>query len=136
MPSARVRIEAERRIDAGTAALIIQIGPILVGLLATVVSVLIGVLVGLLAGYFGGWADRLLSRATDVVFGFPSLIFMIALGAIIPTWLPRSALIVLVIGFFGWPPIARVVRGQTLLVKERNYVVASRAAVRCSPHWG
>jgi peptide/nickel transport system permease protein len=101
---------------------------ILVGLLATVVSVVIGVVVGLLAGYFGGWADRLLSRATDVVFGFPSLIFMIALGAIIPTWLPRSALIVLVIGFFGWPPIARVVRGQTLLLKERNYVVASRAA--------
>lgn len=101
---------------------------ILVGLLATVVSVVLGVVVGLLAGYFGGWADRLLSRATDVVFGFPSLIFMIALGAVIPTWLPKSALIVLVIGFFGWPPIARVVRGQTLLLKERNYVVASRAA--------
>jgi len=101
---------------------------ILVGLLATVVSVVLGVVIGLLAGYFGGWADRLLSRATDVVFGFPSLIFMIALGAIIPTWLPKSALIVVVIGFFGWPPIARVVRGQTLLLKERNYVVASRAA--------
>ncbi len=101
---------------------------ILVGLLATVVSVLLGVGVGLLAGYFGGWADRLLSRATDVVFGFPSLIFMIALGAIIPSWLPKSVLIVVIIGFFGWPPIARVVRGQTLLLRERNYVVASVAA--------
>jgi peptide/nickel transport system permease protein len=101
---------------------------ILVGLLATVVSVVLGVVIGLVAGYFGGWTDRLLSRATDVVFGFPSLIFMIALGAIIPSWLPKSALIVGVIGFFGWPPIARVVRGQTLLLKERNYVVASTAA--------
>jgi peptide/nickel transport system permease protein len=107
---------------------------ILVGVLATVVSVVLGVLIGLLAGYFGGWTDRLLSRATDVVFGFPGLIFMIALGAIVPTWLPKSALIVLVIGFFGWPPIARVVRGQTLLLRERNYVVASRAAGAGAAH--
>jgi peptide/nickel transport system permease protein len=107
---------------------------ILVGVAATVVSVVIGVLVGLVAGYAGGWTDRLLSRATDVVFGFPGLIFMIALGAIAPAWLPKSALIVLVIGFFGWPPIARVVRGQTLLLAERNYVVASRAAGAGAPH--
>lgn len=101
---------------------------IVVGVLATIVSVVLGVLIGLAAGYFGEWPDRLLSRTTDVVFGFPSLIFMIALGAIIPTWLPKSALIVVIIGFFGWPPIARVVRGQTLLLKSRNYVVASKAA--------
>ncbi|WP_375432339.1 ABC transporter permease [uncultured Friedmanniella sp.] len=107
---------------------------ILVGLLATVVSVVLGVAVGLVSGYAGGWTDRLLSRTTDVVFGFPGLIFMIALGAIAPRWLPKSALIVLVIGFFGWPPIARVVRGQTLLLKERNYVVASRAAGAGAAH--
>jgi peptide/nickel transport system permease protein len=107
---------------------------ILVGVSATVVSVVLGVLVGLVAGYAGGWTDRLLSRATDVVFGFPGLIFMIALGAIAPAWLPKSALIVLVIGFFGWPPIARVVRGQTLLLVQRNYVVASRAAGAGAAH--
>jgi len=107
---------------------------LLVGILATVVSVVLGVLIGLIAGYFGGWTDRILSRATDVVFGFPGLIFMIALGAIIPTWLPKSALIVAVIGFFGWPSIARVVRGQTLQLKERNFVVASQAAGAGSIH--
>jgi peptide/nickel transport system permease protein len=107
---------------------------ILVGVAATVVSVVLGVLVGLVAGYAGGWTDRLLSRATDVVFGFPGLIFMIALGAIAPPWLPKSALIVVVIGFFGWPPIARVVRGQTLLLVQRNYVVASRAAGAGAAH--
>jgi peptide/nickel transport system permease protein len=107
---------------------------LLVGILATVVSVVLGVLIGLVAGYFGGWTDRILSRATDVVFGFPGLIFMIALGAIIPTWLPKSALIVGVIGFFGWPNIARVVRGQTLVLKERNFVVASQAAGAGAAH--
>jgi peptide/nickel transport system permease protein len=107
---------------------------ILVGLVATVVSVVLGVLIGLVAGYFGGWTDRILSRATDVVFGFPGLIFMIALGAIIPAWLPKSALIVAVIGFFGWPSIARVVRGQTLLIKERNFVLASQAAGAGAAH--
>lgn len=101
---------------------------ILVGVLATVVSVVLGIAVGLVSGYLGGRTDRLLSRVADVVLGFPGLIFMIALGAIIPAWLPKSTLIVVVIGFFGWPPIARVVRGQTLLIKNRNYVVASQAA--------
>jgi peptide/nickel transport system permease protein len=101
---------------------------ILVGVAATVVSVVLGVAIGLVAGYFGGWTDRILSRVTDVVFGFPGLIFMIALGAIAPPSFPKSLLIILVIGFFGWPAIARVVRGQTLVLKERNYVVASQAA--------
>ncbi|GAA2092026.1 ABC transporter permease [Microlunatus panaciterrae] len=101
---------------------------ILVGVAATVVSVALGVLIGIVAGYFGGWTDRILSRTIDVVFGFPGLIFMIALGAIAPPRFPKSLLIILVIGFFGWPAIARVVRGQTLALKERNYVVASQAA--------
>lgn len=101
---------------------------ILVGVAATIVSVFLGVVIGIIAGYFGGWVDRILSRTTDVVFGFPGLIFMIALGAIVPPSFPKSMLIILVIGFFGWPSIARVVRGQTLALKERNYVVAAEAS--------
>lgn len=101
---------------------------LLVGITATVVSVVLGVLIGVVAGYLGGWPDRIISRATDVIFGFPSLIFIIALGAIVPSWFPKSFLIVLVIGFFGWPSIARVVRGQTLALKERNYVIAAQAS--------
>lgn len=101
---------------------------ILVGVAATLVSVFLGVVIGIIAGYFGGWVDRILSRTTDVVFGFPGLIFMIALGAIVPPSFPKSMLIILVIGFFGWPSIARVVRGQTLALKERNYVVAAEAS--------
>jgi peptide/nickel transport system permease protein len=98
-----------------------------IGLAATVVSLVIGVLVGVTTGFFGGWYDRVLSRVVDVMFGFPSLVFMIALTAIVPTSFPKPVLVVLVIGFFGWPAVARVIRGQTLSLRERNYVVASTA---------
>jgi peptide/nickel transport system permease protein len=100
---------------------------ILVGLSATVLAVTIGVLVGSSAALFGGWYDQVASRVTDVLLGFPSLIFMIALGAFAPAAIPRSLLIVAVIGVFGWPGIARVIRGQSLSLMERNYVSASRA---------
>lgn len=100
---------------------------LLVGIAATVVAVLLGVLVGVTAGYFGGWFDRLASRTVDVLFGFPSLIFMIAVGAIAPAGFPRPLLVVLVIGFFGWPAMARVVRGQTIALRRRTFVVAAVA---------
>jgi peptide/nickel transport system permease protein len=100
---------------------------LLVGISATIVSVTIGVLVGITTGYAGGWYDRGMSRVIDIMFGFPSLVFMISLTAIVPTAFPRPALMILVIGFFGWPPVARVVRGQTLSLRERNFVVASAA---------
>jgi peptide/nickel transport system permease protein len=100
---------------------------LLVSLGATVLAVAVGVLVGVTTGFFGGWYDRVLSRIVDVLFGFPSLVFMISLTAIVPTSFPKPVLIVLVIGFFGWPPIARVVRGQVLSLRERDYVVASTA---------
>ncbi|GAB3610255.1 MULTISPECIES: ABC transporter permease [Humibacter] len=100
---------------------------LLIGVSATVVSVLIGVLVGLTTGFFGGWYDRVLSRVVDVMFGFPVLIFIIALTAIVPSSFPRPLFMVLVIGFFGWPPISRVIRGQVMSLRERTFVVASTA---------
>lgn len=101
---------------------------LLVGVAATIVSVVLGVLIGIVAGYFGGWTDRIISRVTDVVFGFPGLIFMITLGAVVPASFPKPVLLIIVIGFFGWPSIARVIRGQTLTLRERNYVVAATAS--------
>jgi peptide/nickel transport system permease protein len=100
---------------------------LLVGFSATVLSVVIGVLAGLTAGYFGGWYDQAMSRVIDVLFGFPWLVFVIAIGAIVPAGFPKQLLVILVIGLFGWPPIARVVRGQTLALKRRTFVVASTA---------
>lgn len=100
---------------------------LLVGVSATILSVLIGVLVGVTTGFFGGWYDRLLSRVVDVMFGFPVLVFMIALTAIVPSSIPKPLFMIVIIGFFGWPSISRVVRGQVLSLRERNFVIASTA---------
>jgi peptide/nickel transport system permease protein len=100
---------------------------LLIGLSATAGAVVVGVFVGSTAGYFGGWYDRIASRTIDVLFGFPGLIFMIALGAIAPAGFPRPLLIILVIGFFGWPAMARVVRGQTIALRQRSFVTAAIA---------
>ena len=100
---------------------------ILVGVGASLASVLVGVVVGLLAGYFRGWTDRVISRVIDVMLGFPSLVFMISLTAIVAASFPKTLLIVLIIALFGWPAVARVVRGQVLSLRERTFVTAAQA---------
>ncbi|MEL7976031.1 ABC transporter permease [Isoptericola sp. F-RaC21] len=100
---------------------------LVVGLGATVVSMLIGTLLGLLAGYLGGWVDWVVSRGVDIMLGLPALIFMIAIGAVAPESFPRLLLLVLVIGFFSWSSVARVVRGQALGLRSRGFVRASQA---------
>lgn len=99
----------------------------LIGLAATALAVLIGVLVGASAGYLGGGWDRAVRWTSDVIFGFPYLVFMIALGAVAPPSIPRPLLLIVVLGFFGWPKVARIVRAQTLSLKKRNFVAAARA---------
>jgi peptide/nickel transport system permease protein len=98
-----------------------------IGIAATIVSIVLGVVVGVTTGFLGGWYDRIMSRVIDVMFGFPSLVFMIALTAVVPSKFPAPLLVIIVIGFFGWPSVARVIRGQTLSLRERNFVVASTA---------
>jgi len=100
---------------------------LLVGIVATAAAVLIGLLIGLLAGYAGGLTDSVLSRFMDVMFAFPSLVFMIALTALVPDSLPRVLVVVAVIAVFGWTAIARVVRGQTLSLVNREFVLAARS---------
>ncbi|WP_240539213.1 ABC transporter permease [Bifidobacterium sp. SO1] len=97
-----------------------------IGVFSSIISLVIGVALGLVAGYFPGMVDSLISRTMDVFFGFPFLIFAIALSAVVPSGFPRPLLLTLVLGFFGWPGIARLVRGQTLTLSKRNFSVASR----------
>jgi peptide/nickel transport system permease protein len=97
---------------------------LLVGVAATGLAVLMGVVVGLLSGYFGGHTDSLLARLMDVVLSFPLLLFAIALVAIVGPSLPVT---ILLIAFFSWAPVGRVVRGQTLALKEREFVEAARS---------
>lgn len=99
----------------------------LIGVAATVVSMVIGTLLGTSSGYLGGWYSRVVTWLTDVLLGFPYLVFMIALGAIAPASIPRPLLLILVIGFFGWPGITRIVRSQTLALRDRMFVSSARA---------
>jgi peptide/nickel transport system permease protein/oligopeptide transport system permease protein len=107
---------------------------LLVAFLATLVSVVLGVLMGVLAGFFGGWVDTLISRLMDVFLAFPLLLFAIAIVGALPDKALgltgnglRISVIVFIIGFFSWPYIARIVRGQTLSLREREFVDAARS---------
>ncbi|MEV6836487.1 ABC transporter permease [Streptomyces sp. NPDC051133] len=107
---------------------------LLVGFLSAVVAVILGTILGILAGFFGGWVDSLISRVMDGLLAFPQLLFIIALVSVMPNQMlgltgtgVRVFVMILVIGFFGWPYIGRVVRGQTLSLREREYVEAARS---------
>lgn len=107
---------------------------LLVGFLSALVAVVLGTILGILAGFFGGWVDAAISRVMDGLLAFPQLLFIIALVSVMPNDMlgmtgssVRVFVMILVIGFFGWPYIGRVVRGQTLSLREREYVEAARS---------
>jgi peptide/nickel transport system permease protein len=97
---------------------------LLVGVAATLMTVLIGVVVGLAAGFLGGIVDTVLARLVDLVLSIPFLLVAIALVSITG---PSLLVTVLVIGFFSWASVARIVRGQVLSLREREFVEAARS---------
>jgi peptide/nickel transport system permease protein len=97
---------------------------LLVGVLATLLATVVGVIVGLIAGYFGGWIDTFLARIMDVVLSFPYVLFAIALVSVVGPSLPIT---VIVIAFFSWAAIGRIVRGQALSQREKEYVEAAHS---------
>lgn len=99
---------------------------LLVALGATVVQVLVGVAVGLAAALGGRFAGQLVSRVTDVMIALPMLVIAIALTAVVPAGFPRPLLLILVIGLLDWGGLARMVRAQTLSLKELDFVDAAR----------
>jgi ABC-type dipeptide/oligopeptide/nickel transport system permease subunit len=107
---------------------------LLVAFLATIVAVVIGVVMGVIAGYFGGWIDALISRVMDIFLAFPLLLFAIALISVLPQQTSiRIGVLVFIIGFFSWPYIGRIIRGQTLSLREREFVEAARSIGARSP---
>lgn len=97
-----------------------------VGVLTTITVVIIGSLMGSIAGYFGGWFDALLSRLTDIFFAIPFMLAAIVVMSMFKT--DRTILtVVLVLGIFGWPQIARITRGAVMGVKNDEFVTASKA---------
>jgi peptide/nickel transport system permease protein len=93
---------------------------------ATLGQLLLGLLFGLAAGLGNRWIDGLLSRFTDLALAFPSLFFSIALLAVVPQTFPRPLLLCLILAGFGWASTARIVRAETLVLRERDYVAAAR----------
>jgi oligopeptide transport system permease protein len=96
-----------------------------IGILVQAIVLVIGGAIGLTAGYFGGWIDNLLMRFTDIMYAFPDLLFvLIIVAALGPTLLN----IFVAIGLVSWVGLARLIRGQVLSIKEKEFVEAARAA--------
>jgi len=94
-----------------------------VGFAAMVVTIIVGSLVGLCSAYYGGKTDVILMRLTDVMMAFPLILLLIALAVILQ---PSFTTIIVVIAIGGWTGTARLVRGQVLSIKERDFIVAAR----------
>jgi ABC-type dipeptide/oligopeptide/nickel transport system permease subunit len=114
---------------------------LLIAFLATMLSVTLGVFFGVIAGYKGGWGDTFISRTMDIFLAFPLLLFAIALAGVIPGEAfglsgngLRIALLVFIIGFFSWPYMGRIIRGQTLSLREREFVDAARSMGARTPY--
>jgi len=104
---------------------------------AAVLTMILGVVLGIIAGISGGWADTLIGRLIDLVLSFPQTLMLLALSATIIGFLTgtihipegntaQGVYVVLVLAVFGWPSIARVVRGQVLSLREREFIDAAR----------
>ena len=95
-----------------------------VGLISQTVAVTFGVTLGLMAGYYGRWVDALVMRLADITLAFPTLLLLIAVAAAVRPSLP---VVFVVIGVVGWAGMARLVRGQVLVLKRSEFVLASQA---------
>jgi peptide/nickel transport system permease protein len=102
-----------------------------VGAVAVLISLVIGVTVGLTAGYFGGRIDNLLMRFAEIISSFPFLPFAITLSALLlggaTTEVQRMLMIMVILGVLSWTGLARLIRGQILSERERDYVLAAKA---------
>jgi oligopeptide transport system permease protein len=112
-----------------------------VALFVEMLDVILGVTIGTLAGFFGGWIDTGLARFTDIMFAFPGLLLVIMAAATIGPiatqkigLLGRLIVVAIVIGITIWPQMARFVRGQSLQIKEQQYMEASRTVGGTNRH--
>jgi peptide/nickel transport system permease protein len=110
---------------------------------ATILSVVIGSVLGIISGYMGKWVDFGIGRGMDLVLAFPQLLMLLALSPVlidritamgVPPGNPSAVVyLIVVLGFFGWPFFARIIRGQVLSLREREFVEASKSLGAKSP---
>ena len=101
-----------------------------VGFVVVFISGIFGIAAGLVSGYYGGWVDLVLMRIVDILLAFPGLLLAIALVAVLG---PDITNVIIALSVLGWVSFARLVRGQTLSVKEREYVLAARISGQTGP---
>lgn len=101
-----------------------------VGFLTVVLSLTVGISLGLVSGFFGGWIDTLVMRIVDIFMAFPGILLAMSLTALMG---PSLSTIVFAIAATGWTSAARIVRGQVLSLREREFVLAARAIG--APKW-
>ena len=94
------------------------------GIVSQSIALLLGLTLGLIAGYYGGWVDEVVMRLADVTLAFPTLLLLIAMAAALQ---PSLGVVFLTIGIVGWAGMARLVRGQVLVVRQLEFVQASKA---------
>jgi len=95
-----------------------------VGFISQAIALALGVTLGLIAGYYGRWVDEVVMRLADVTLAFPTLLLLIAMAAALE---PSMGVVFVTIGLVGWAGMARLVRGQVLVVRQLEYVQAVRA---------
>ena len=104
---------------------------LLVGFVVVIIETVIGVILGGIAGYFGKWVDNIIMRVVDVFYCIPSMPLMIIIGAAMDAMQVKNEIrllaLMLVLGFLGWPGIARLVRGQILSLREQEFMTATEA---------
>ncbi|MDY3051580.1 MAG: ABC transporter permease subunit [Ndongobacter sp.] len=101
-----------------------------ISFIAVVIQVLLGVFVGMISGFYGGMLDNLLMRFSEIIASFPFYPMIITLSAIIPaeaSQYQRIMLVMVLLGVLNWPGIARLIRGQILAEREKDYITAARA---------
>ena len=102
---------------------------LLVGITTVALSLAIGVVIGSLSGYFGGWIDQMLMRLVDILMAFPGILLAIAFTAVLGPGLDH---VILALCLIGWTGYARLVRGEILSLRERDFIQAARS-LGCRP---
>lgn len=110
---------------------------LLIAISAVAIIAIVGTTIGIVAGYKGGWIDTLIGRLTDLILAFPLILMLIALSPVLTQRLQamgmspedsRVVYLIIVFAFFGWPYLARLIRGQVLSLREREFVEAAVAS--------
>ncbi len=97
---------------------------LMISFVANLIAAVAGTAVGMLAGYYSGWLETVLMRLTDLLLAFPAILLALGMGAVLR---PQVSVVILILSIITWPPLARLARSQTLVVRERQFVESARA---------